>query len=249
MSDTKVVILAAGMGKRLGGQVPKALARVGDGTIMDRLLRSVADSGVTDKPVVVYGHKGELICDAVVGRADCALQERQLGTADAVRAARSICADAQRVVVLYGDHPLVSGETIKKLVDYHAKKPSPILMAVGEVQSYAGWQSVFRHFGRIIRAEGDLIHNIREYKDASAQEREIKEVNPGYYVFDAAWLWHNIEHIGNNNAQGEYYLTDLVHMAVAERLPVRTYKIPIKECIGVNTPEDLELANKMLDSI
>ncbi|EKD32786.1 MAG: fused N-acetyl glucosamine-1-phosphate uridyltransferase [uncultured bacterium] len=244
--STKIVILAAGMGKRMGADVPKALIKVGGIPMLERVLASAIGSGVDPRPIVIYGHLGEKVCDSVGDRALCVLQERQLGTGDAVRVAQSACEGAERVIVLYGDHPLVSASTIQKLAAYHESKPSPILLAVGTVSSFDGWQNIFSNFGRIVRDKQELIAAIREYKDATEAEREIREINPGYYVFDAMWLWDNIDKLKNENVQGEFYLTDLIQMAVDEGLPVRTYQIPIEECVGVNKPEELEIAEKLV---
>lgn len=246
IQDTIIVILAAGKGTRMGLDVPKVLAPLAGKPMLEHLIDAVDESQVDGKPIVVYGYGAESVCELVKDRAVCVLQERQLGTGHAVSTTREACKGAKRVIVFYGDHPLVSAQTIRRIAEYHVQKPCPILLAVGTVETYTGWQSAFQGFGRILRSENHLIHAIREYKDATEEEREIKEINPGYYVFDADWLWQHIDRVQNDNVQEEYYLTDLVQMAVNEGLPVRTYPIPIHECIGVNRQDELRIAENLL---
>lgn len=182
----------------------------------------------------------------VKDRADVVLQAEQLGTGHAVSVTRDVVGDAELVMVLYGDSCLVSAETIRKIVDYHESRPAPIIMGVGTVDSFEGWQESFKGFGRILRDEDDMITAIREAKDATAEELATKEVNPAYYVFETKWLWDHIDQIGTENVQGEVYLTDLIKMAVDQGEPVRTYPIPIEECVGCNTPEELEVAEGLM---
>ena len=102
---------------------------------------------------------------------------------------------------------------------------------------------IFLHFARILRSETKII-GIREYKDANENEKNITEVNPGYYVFDAKWLWPHLEKVSNNNAQGEFYLTDLLQMAQKEGAKIESIEINPKEAMGVNSKEELEILEK-----
>lgn len=241
-SDTKIVILAAGKGKRMGLEIPKVLVPVMGKPMLEWLLEAVEASGVDGPPVIVYGPGLEEICTFVNVRGQCTLQEQQLGTAHAVLAAEELLRGARRLVVMYGDVPFISARVIRKIVEYHINKPCPIMAAVGTVDVYDGWQAIFKQLGRIIRDERGLIRSIREAKDATEEELATKEINAGFYVFDAEWLWAHLEKVQNKNAQGEYYLTDVIAMAVQEGLPVRTYPIPIEECIGVNRLEERDVA-------
>lgn len=232
----------------MGGTVPKVLVPVGGQPMLGRLLDAIEISDVDGKPIVVYGHGLESVRDFVGDRGVCVLQQEQKGTADAVRAAKAAVGDARCVVVVNGDNPFISSRTIQKIAEYHDIKPCPIILAVGTVESFEGWQSVFAHFGRVIRGlEDGLIDAIREAKDATSEELAIKEVNAGFYVFDGPWLWSHIDLLSNQNAQGEFYLTDLVASAVKEGLPVRTFPIPIKECIGINRMEERDIAEHVLE--
>ncbi len=243
MHQTSIVILAAGKGKRMGLDIPKVLVPVDGKPMIGHLLDSIEGSNVEDKPIVVYGSGLDSVCEYVGDRARCVLQDKQIGTADAVHAAKEVVGDAKCVAVLMGDNPFISSDTIRRIAEYHDEKPSPIIVAVGTVDSYSGWQSAFAAFGRVIRDDGGLIEAIREAKDATEEELHIKEVNSGFYVFDGPWLWRNITKISNDNAQGEYYLTDLIQIAVDQGEPVRTFSIPIEECIGVNRLEERDVAN------
>lgn len=242
IDDTKIVVLAAGKGKRMGLEIPKVLVPVKEKPMLGWLLEAIEASGVDGPPVIVYGPGLEDICTFVGARGVCTLQEKQLGTGHAVLAAKEVLAGAKRLVVMYGDVPFISARAIRKMVEYHVQKPSPILAAVGVVDAYEGWQEIFKQLGRIKRDENGLIESIREAKDATEEELAIKEINAGFYVFDADWLWRHLEKVHNDNAQQEYYLTDVIAMAVQEGLPVRTYQIPIEECIGVNKLEERDVA-------
>ncbi len=243
----RVVILAAGKGKRMGSDKQKALMEICEKPMIGHLLDSVEQAETVNmKPIVVYGHGGDELVEYVKDRAEVVLQEEQKGTGHAVAVTRKAVADADLVMVLYGDTSLVSSATIDKLVNYHTKRPAPIVMAVGTVGDFTGWQEAFKGFGRIVRGSDEMITAIREAKDATDEELMIKEVNPAYFVFEADWLWDHIDKIGSENAQGEIYLTDLIEMAFAEGEPIRTVPIPIEECVGCNTREELSVAEKLM---
>jgi len=243
----KVVILAAGQGKRMGSEKQKALMEICGKPMIGHLLDSIEQSKIGTRPIVVYGHGGDELVEYVKDRADVVLQEEQLGTGHAVAVTRDAVGDAELLLVLYGDSCLVSAETIDKIVDYHESRPAPIIMGVGTVDNFEGWQESFKAFGRILRDDDEMITAIREAKDATPEELETKEVNPAYYVFETKWLWDHIEKIGTENVQGEVYLTDLIKMAVDLGEPVRTYPIPIEECVGCNTREELEVAEGLMN--
>jgi len=244
--STRVVVLAAGKGKRMGLDIPKVLVPINGQPMLGLILEAVQNSNIDSKPIVIFGHGVEQICEFVKGRAECVLQKEQLGTADAVKSARDTSQQADNIFVLNGDHPLVRAKSLQKIADQHISNGVPITMGVGVAPDFNDWRSVFSHFGRILRdGEGNLLA-IREYKDATDKEREIKEINPAYYCFDAKWLWENIDKITPQNAQDEYYLTDLIEMALGQGLKVKTVEIPLEECVGVNTQEDRDLAESIL---
>lgn len=242
MENVKVVILAGGIGKRMGDKALKPLVEVGGKSMLERV-GTVAREATGTTPIVVIGHGGEIIRSAFGKAFTYAMQEKQIGTADALRSAKSACGDAKRIIVLYGDHPFVSVETIKKLFKKSEETNAEITLAVTEVPHFEDDYKVFNEFARISRHDGKILA-IREYKDASESEKALKEVNPGYYVFRADWLWSNLPKIKNNNAQKEFYLTDLLSLAQAENLNIENITIPAKEALGANSKEDLEILER-----
>jgi len=243
--NIKVVILAAGKGKRMGADIQKALLPLAKKPLIGHLLDAVDSCSVATRSVVIYGYGGEDLVEYVQDRADVALQEKQLGTAHAVMSARDMVVESEAILVLYGDCALVSTETIQRLIDHHQQSPAAITMAVGYVEDYEDWRRCFSRFGRILRDKSGEVTAIREAKDCSGKELKIKEVNPGFYIFDNKWLWNHIDQIGSDNAQGELYLTDLVEIAIEHSDKVNTVEIPIEECVGCNTPEELEFAEQI----
>jgi len=243
--NIKVVILAAGKGKRMGAEIQKAMLPLVEKPLIGHLLDAVDSSSINSTSVVVYGYGGEDLVEYVQDRADVALQEKQLGTAHAVMSARDKVGDSEAILVLYGDCALVSSDTIQRLIDHHQQSPAVITMAVGCVHDYERWRSCFSRFGRILRDDSGKVTAIREAKDCTDKEIKIREVNPGFYIFDNKWLWDHVDQIVPNNVQGELYLTDLVEIAIEHGEKVNTVEIPIEECVGCNTPEELGFAEEI----
>lgn len=239
----QIIILAAGHGKRMGQQdLPKVLVSFNGKPIIVYLLESVAKSGVDNRPVVVIGQKAEQVINTLGDGYEYVRQEEQLGTGHAVVVTENLLKDkVENVLVLYGDHPLVSSETIKNLVSIHETKKNIITMATTKISDFNDWRATFFHFGRIIRNQENKIIRIVEKKDAEPDELNVKEVNPGYYCFNAKWLWKNLSLLKSNNKQKEYYLTDLVALAINQGLSVDTVDIDSVEAFGVNTPEQLAM--------
>ena len=114
------------------------------------------------------------------------------------------------------------------------------------VPDFGGVHAAFYGFGRVVRGADGRVARIVELKDATEEEKGITDLNPSLFCFDANWLWDNLPKVSNNNAQGEYYLTDMVGMAIEQGRKIASLEIDCKECIGVNTPEELELAHKII---
>ena len=243
----RVVILAAGKGTRMKSELPKALVPLDGKPILQYLIESVSASGLDAKPIVVIGHERQHICDAFGAQCDYAVQEFQKGTAHAVLSAKSTVGEADAVIVLYGDHPFVSSGSLRRLAKNHLASRNTLTMFTVQVPSFGGWHQVFQFWGRIIRDAKGKITGIREYKDAYEDERAISEVNPALMCFDARWLWENIEKVHPNNAQGELYLTDLVALAFAQGQKIDTLEISPEEAIGINSPEEKEIAEAILE--
>jgi bifunctional UDP-N-acetylglucosamine pyrophosphorylase/glucosamine-1-phosphate N-acetyltransferase len=243
--NTQIIILAAGHGKRMQSELPKALTSLHGKPFIKHVLDSVETSGVCSNPIIVIGQKGDQVREALGDSYTYAVQEEQLGTGHAVLTAQSLSKNADLVIVLYADHPLVSSDTIKNLVKAHMEQNATITMATASVSDFEDWRSAFTSFGRFVRDESGKILKIVEYKDATEQEKNIKEVNPAYMCFDAKFLWEGLHNLKNENAQQEYYLTDLVGMAFDSKMKIASISIDPKEALGVNTKEQLELIEKI----
>ncbi|MEK7665470.1 MAG: sugar phosphate nucleotidyltransferase [Patescibacteria group bacterium] len=250
--NLKIVILAAGKGKRLeslGFDLPKPLIPIHGRPMIMYLIDAVRESAVDGEPIIVTATDNRaLFCDHI-GEKAChyVVQSAQLGTGHAVMCAQGIFDDATDVMVLYGDHPTVSAQTIRRLADEHQTSNATLTMMTVKFPDYNGWRQWFAGFGRIVRDETGRVVRIVEARDATAGELALTEVNPAYMVFKRAWLCENVALLSNKNAQGEYYLTDLVELAVAQGQPMHTVMIdnPI-EAIGINTPEQLKAAEEAL---
>ncbi len=242
----RVVILAAGLGKRMKSDVPKALTPVGGKPILQHLLESVRSSGLDPKPVIVIGPEGQRICDAFNGGCEYAVQQKQLGTGDAVRAAQQTVGDAEAIIVLYGDHPFISAKTLKKLAKRHEERGNTVTMMTTSVPDFEGWHRAFVQWGRILRGRDSHIVGIPQYKDADEKIRAIKELDPALYCFQTAWLWANIDKLKKENVQREYYLTDMIAMAVEQGEKLSAISVAPEEVIGINTQDEREIAEELL---
>lgn len=242
MQKADIVILAGGLGKRMQTELPKVLNELHGKPLVCHVLDAVTASGVCERPVIVVGKKRQMVME-VLGAEYCyAIQEQQLGTGHAVASTlEALSGSTLPVVVLYGDMPYVSAETIRMLIERHADVKAKLTMATVTVPDFETWRAGFHDFGRVVRdVEGNIIRSV-EKKDATPEELAITEVNPCYFCFDNAWLWEHLSMLGNSNAQGEYYLTDLVKMAVTKGVPIASISIDAKEALGVNTREHLDL--------
>lgn len=246
MSKTRVIILAAGKGTRMKSDIPKPLIPVSGEPMICRLVRSVVESGVDAKPIVVVGAWSEAMFRETLGDSvEYAVQKEQLGTGDAVKAARDAAKDAGRIVVLYGDHPFIRPSVIRSIVQMQEENPQAMVMVTATVPNFDGDFQTFVRWGRILRNEhGDVIA-IREAKDATEEEREVREVNPALFAFPCPWVWEQLELLNNANASQEYYLTDLVAAAMNARLSIVTTSADPLEVIGVNSPEELARAEEV----
>jgi len=244
----RIIILAGGNGKRMGQDMPKVLTPVLEKPMIGHVLDSVEKVGFFQKPVVVVGFKKQDVENYVSNRAEFVWQEDQLGTGHAVNCAKEKLQDFHGpVLILYGDHPLIASQTIELLFKKYFEQKSTVTIMTTEVENFDSWRTDFMAFGRILRDDFARVKAIREFRDCSFEEREIREVNPGYYCFDSQWLWKNIDQLKNNNQQEEYYLTDLIELAVQQGEVINSMKIDSMECLGVNTKEQLDLVEKFLD--
>ena len=249
MSNRKVqiIVLAAGHGKRMNNhELPKVLIPFHGKPIVKHLLEAIAQSGVCDQPIIVVGQKTEMVQTALGPSYTYVFQAEQRGTGHAVACARSaVEGRAEHVMVLYGDHPLVSAETIRKITEQHVTRNAVLTMATVEVADFNDWRQGFSDFGRVVRDDQDHVSAIVERRDASVEQLNIHEINPAYFCFRADWLWSRIDQLTDQNTQHEYYLTDLAGIACREGQVIETVVIEPREALGVNTAEQLELIENL----
>ena len=225
-----IVILAAGQGKRMHSNLPKVLHPVAGKALVAHVIdaaRSLAPQTIC----LVYGHGGDAVRTSVdAPDLHWVVQEPQLGTGHAVMQAVPQLSAAETTLVLYGDVPLIQAETLRKLV--HAARGALAILTV-ELADPTG-------YGRIVHNAAGEVVRIVEQKDASAEERSIREVNTGIIALPTARLAEWLARLSNDNAQQEYYLTDIVGMAVADGVPIRTTQPQGEwEVLGVNSKVQL----------
>ena len=230
----------------MNSSTPKVLTLLKGKPMIGYLLDVIRQSGVDERPVIVVGYQGELITQTLGPDFDYVRQEEQLGTGHAVGCAEELLrGNTDDIIVLYGDHPFIRPHTIAELHDLHRREGCVLSMMTSTVEDFQGWQKPFYDFGRVIRDASGKIMAIKEMKDATPAELEIREVNPAFFCFNAAWLWPNLRKIGNNNAKHEYYLVDLVRIAIDGGECIASMDISPLESIGINTSEHLELAKEL----
>ena len=226
-----VVILAAGQGKRMNSDLPKVLQPLAGRPLLTHVIDAARAVGAADIHVV-YGHGGERVREALhEDTLRWALQPEQLGTGHAVTQAMPGVADDALVLVLYGDVPLVRPETLRRLVAAAGTHTLALLSV--RMKDPAG-------YGRVVRDRGGRVVRIVEHKDATAKERAIDEANTGLMVAPAAQLKRWLGRIKNENAQGEYYLTDVVVQAVKDGMAIEAIVADSEdEVLGVNDKQQL----------
>jgi bifunctional UDP-N-acetylglucosamine pyrophosphorylase/glucosamine-1-phosphate N-acetyltransferase len=232
-----VVVLAAGQGKRMHSALPKVLQPLAGRPLLEHVIRAAR----TIEPAaihIVYGHGAEQVRAAFAGQPDLkwALQAEQLGTGHAVVQAMPAIPDGHQVIVLCGDVPLIRPETLTRLVAEGAGGKLALLTAL--VDDATG-------YGRVLRdARGDVTRVV-EHKDASDDERRVKEINTGLIAYEAGPLRRYLGALKNNNAQGEYYLTDVIAMAVADKVKVQGIAVDSwTEVLGINDRAQLATAER-----
>ena len=235
----KIVILAAGKGKRMQSDLPKVLVVIKGRSMISYVLSSVLETS-GEKPIAIVGHKAELVQSHLGNSCLYVLQKEQLGTGHAVSCAEKNCEKADDIIVLSGDQPFIKAQTIKNLIEKHLESGAKITFTTATPQDFLDWRKGFLSFGRILR-ENNRVAGIKEYKDATEKEKDIKEINAGCYIFNAKWLWKNLKKIKSANAQNEYYLTDLLHIASKEGEKIETVRIEPQEALGANTKDELEI--------
>lgn len=235
----KTIVLAAGKGSRLKSRTPKVLHRIFDKPILSWVLDSVAEVQ-QDQIIVVCGYRAEQV-EAFLHAYPITTvrQETQMGTGHAVLSAAHELIDFDgTVLVVNGDAPLIKGETLNSITEYHQSVGSDITLLTCSVNNPHG-------YGRILRRNNRII-GIKEEKDCSEAELFIKEINAGVYCFEWSKIKEGLKSLKSNNAQEEYYLTDLVAWAYTQGLSISNYEIDdASEVMGINTREDLAKVMKI----
>jgi bifunctional UDP-N-acetylglucosamine pyrophosphorylase/glucosamine-1-phosphate N-acetyltransferase len=236
MSDNvEVVVMAAGLGTRMKSRTVKVLHRAAGRPLIDYVLDLAYQ--IADKPpVVVVGHQREAVQEHLGNRARYAVQEKQLGTGHAVvQALEQLGHDlsGKKILILSGDVPLTRSETLRRLIDEHRRSGNALTLVTMKLDDPA-------LYGRIIRDARGEVTKIVEAKDANDEQRKIREVNAGIYLFDSQHLADNLRRLSTNNVQGEYYLTDLIGMLRESGKGVGALLIDDPaEALGVNSRAEL----------
>ncbi|MFQ5858240.1 MAG: bifunctional UDP-N-acetylglucosamine diphosphorylase/glucosamine-1-phosphate N-acetyltransferase GlmU [Anaerolineae bacterium] len=223
-----VIVLAAGEGIRMNSRKAKVLHPVAGAPMVSHVLRA-ATALSPRQLIVVVGHEAEDVKAALGSEPTYAEQAEQLGTAHAVLQARDqIASSPEAILVLYGDTPLITAGTLAVMRERHATTRPAITMLTAHLENPTG-------YGRIIRDENKRVVGIVEEAVASDELKAIQEINPGFYIFDAEWLWPALERVQKSPA-GEYYLTDLVELALADGRAVEVMEAEDpREILGINT--------------
>ncbi|WP_186443130.1 sugar phosphate nucleotidyltransferase [Desulfobotulus alkaliphilus] len=236
-----VVILAAGKGTRMRSDLAKVLHPVGGVPMIVRVAESV-QALEPEKCIVVVGHQADAVTSLLRDYSfSFALQKKQLGTGHAVASAMPfIPPDCQQVLVLCGDTPLIRTQTLERLCRHHSEEQAALTLLAVHLEDPHG-------YGRIVCDPEGRVQAIVEEKDASPEEKRIRHVNAGFYCFDRSFLAREIAGLDRDNSQGEYYLTDLLAVArgAGERVACVTADFP-EEVMGINSPENLEVANLLM---
>ncbi len=240
--DLRGLVLAAGRGTRFRGdsgtQVPKVLQPVLGKPIIGYVLDALREAGVSETAIVV-GFAADQVRSQLGETYAYAVQPELRGSGHAVGYARAIFEGAEgSVVVMCGDSPLFLPRTIRAMASRHRQTDAAVTLAAARLEDAKG-------YGRILRDNKGNITRIVEEKCATEEQRAIKEVNGGAYVFDVRWLFDNIDSIAENEA-GEYNLTDVVRIAVEQGREVSWVECDAREIGGVNTPEELAAAEAIL---
>lgn len=242
----KSIILAAGKGTRMKSETPKVLHTIFDKTLVGYVIEAVNNTGLADENFVIVGHQAERV-EEYIGKnyknAKCVLQSPQLGTGHAVSMALPYLKDFEgEVVILCGDTPLITSETIKEFVEYHRESKSDLTVMSAIFDNPT-------NYGRIIRNKDGSLNSIVEEKDANPEQKMVKEINAGIYCVNWAKIKSAFNELTSNNAQGEYYLTDIIKWGNEKNLSVNAYILKNNEVIfGINSKAHLAEATKMLNN-
>ena len=243
MKNLKTVILAAGKGTRMKSDIPKVLHKIFDKELVAYVIDAVKN--ISDENFVIVGHQANKVEGFIKTYSDnsiCLLQEPQLGTGDAVnKAYKNLENHNGEVLILCGDTPLITEDTLRKFICSHKEQKAQLSVMSAIFENPTG-------YGRIIRDENDNLRMIVEQKDATEEQKAVKEVNTGIYCLDWQAVKGAFSELKCNNAQGEYYLTDIIAWAVNKGLKVKSFVLDNNEEIyGINSKANLAQVAKFLN--
>lgn len=236
----KAIVLAAGKGTRMKSKLPKVLHKTGGKEMINQVFEILKETEV-DEIIAVLGHGAEEIEEKLSQPAKIVLQKEQLGTGHAVMQAVDYINPGEEILVICGDTPLFTGDSLKKAAELHEKSQAAVTVLTSIVENPTG-------YGRVIRGEdGETVLAIIEEKDTTPAERKICEINTGTYFFKGSFLKDKLSQLENKNAQGEYYLTDLLKIACDIGLKTGGYLLEDPaEALGINNRVQLAEAEKIL---
>ncbi|MGG4038789.1 bifunctional UDP-N-acetylglucosamine diphosphorylase/glucosamine-1-phosphate N-acetyltransferase GlmU [Heyndrickxia ginsengihumi] len=240
MTNRFAVILAAGQGTRMKSNLYKVLHPVCGKPMVEHVVDQVTQLNM-NKLVTVVGHGADQVQSSLAGKTDFVLQEKQLGTGHAVLQAEGVLGQEQGItLVVCGDTPLIQSRTLEALIQEHEQKQAKVTILTARATDPTG-------YGRIVRNSSGFVEKIVEHKDATEEEREIKEINTGVYCFDNQALFHALKQVSNNNAQGEYYLPDVIGILKSQNEVVVAYQTDnFEETLGVNDRVQLSEAERIM---
>lgn len=237
MGKFKTVILAAGEGSRMKSNIPKVIHKILGKPMISYVIESAKEAGSEDV-IVVTGYKRDIVMEQIKD-VSFAYQDKQLGTGHAVMTAENFINDEGNIIILYGDTPLITAETLKNLVNQHTETDATVTVVSAIVENSTG-------YGRIVRT-GESFSKIVEHKDANEEEILINEINTGVYCFKAKYLKLALSKLDNNNSQSEYYLTDTLEILLKENLKVGIVTAKeADEFYGVNSRAQLATACEVM---
>lgn len=240
MTNRFAIILAAGQGTRMKSKLYKVLHPICGKSMVEHVVDNVTQLKM-DQIVTVVGHGAEQVKSTLGTKSDFVIQEEQLGTAHAVAQTKELLGDKEGTsLVICGDTPLISTQTMEALLQHHQSKNAKATVLTAYTENPDG-------YGRVIRnADGTVEKNV-EHKDANEEERQVKEINTGTYCFDNQALFEALEEVSNENAQGEYYLPDVIEILRSKGEIVSAYLTPnFDETMGVNDRVALSEAERLM---
>ena len=240
MNNLKTIILAAGEGKRMKSNIPKVLHKILNKTMIDYVIEQAINFG-SEEICIITGHKSKEVESSIKNKdLKFVKQNEQLGTGHAVMQAEQFIDENKDIIILYGDTPLITAETIKKLIEFHREKDNDCTIISSIVDDPKG-------FGHIIRDDNGIFVKNIEHKDANDEEKLINEINTGIYCFKGSVLKKYLNKITNNNSQNEYYLPDIFEIIISDNGKVDAMKTyDFTEFFGVNSKLQLSKAIEIM---